>query len=94
MNINKTTKSFETLFNSPRENWTDKNDVFVVEDGSPLAQKIELNAPYFDFVLDSQGNLIDITPTERPPEPIPGPTAEERLTATEGVLMMLLMPPM
>lgn len=48
--------------------------------GMLLAQKIRENYPYFDFVFDDEGNLIDIIPTERPePEP-PEPTIEENLS--------------
>ena len=72
-------KGFETRTDKPNENWTDDVDVFVVEDGAELAQKIIANSPYFDFVLDGEGNLIDITPTERPPEPTPEPTPIETL---------------
>ena len=40
------------------------------KDWKLLAQKIRDNYPYFDFVLDEEGNLVDIIPTERPePEP-------------------------
>lgn len=51
------------------------------EEGQILGQKIKNNYPYFDFVLDKEGNLIDITPKPRPePEPIiKEPTTEEML---------------
>ena len=47
-------------------------------------------------VLDDNGNLVDVTPTERPPEPEPEPTLEEKLaeqaetisTLTECILEM------
>lgn len=83
MIINKITKGFQSRSDKPNENWTEETNIFVVEDGTELAQKIVTNYPYFDFVLDGQGNLIDITPTERPHEPTPEPTAEERIKDLE-----------
>ena len=58
--------SILTRDDKPNENWTDENDTFVVEDGSLLGNKILENIPYFEFVLDGYGNLIDIIPTEKP----------------------------
>lgn len=46
----------------------------TTEKGRILTQKIIKNAPYFDFVLDAEGNLIDITPIEKPFIP---PTKEQ-----------------
>lgn len=63
----------------PNENWTSNTEVFIIEDGAYLAKKIEDNSPYIEFVLDSNGFLIDITPTERPPEPLPQPTPEDQI---------------
>lgn len=81
MIIFKQTRGFQSRSDKPNENWTDE-DVFVVEDGTDLAKKIIANYPYYDFVLDKEGNLIDITPTERPPE--------ERLEALEFAMLDLL----
>ena len=75
MIIDKITKGYQTLTIHPSDNWTD-DDVYVVPDGSELAGKIALNFPYYDFVV-VDGELIDITPTERPPLPPPPPTQEE-----------------
>ena len=72
-------KLYQTRSDKPNENWTDEENVFVVEDGTELAHKIEANPTYFNFVLDVEGNLIDITPTERPPEPPTEPTPTDLL---------------
>ncbi|RFU70342.1 hypothetical protein D0469_07005 [Peribacillus saganii] len=89
MIVYKDNKGFESREDKPSENWTDA-DVFVVEDGSELAQKIMANYPYYNFVTDQDGELIDITPTERPPEPQEPPSTEERLQAVEETLTALL----
>ena len=52
-----------------------------VDERTELAHKIIMHVPYFDFVLDNEGNLVDMTPLPRPePEPtISEPTTEEIL---------------
>lgn len=79
MIIHKTNKTYQTRSKYPNSNWTGHDGYYVVDDASELAQRIKDNYPYFEFVLDSQGALIAITPTERPPEPEPEPTTEEDL---------------
>ena len=73
MIIDKVTKGFQSRSDMPNENWTEETNVFIVDDNSELAQKINNNYPYFDFVLDVEGNLIDITIAERTSGPIPEP---------------------
>ena len=58
MIINKTTKRFQTRSDKPNENWTNE-DVYVVDDNSELAQKIQSNYPFFELVVEN-GELIDI----------------------------------
>ena len=70
MIIHKSTKSVETSSIRTNENFGNYENVFVVDDSSELGQKILINQPYFDFVLDSNNNLIDVVPIEKPPEPI------------------------
>lgn len=80
MIINKITKSYVERFDKPNENWaSNKSAYYLVDSNSEFASKIRDNAPFMDFVTDDNGNLIDVTPTERPPEPEPEPTTEEML---------------
>lgn len=72
-------KNYETRDDKPNENWTDNDDVFVVDDNSELAQRIINAYPYYDFVVEN-GELVDIIELERPPEPPPEPTETELLT--------------
>lgn len=84
-----TDKGFETRSDKPNSDWTGKA-AYVVPDGTALAQKVMDNYPYYDFVLDDNGALIDITPTERPaPEPEP-PTEAERLAALESAMLAMM----
>jgi len=65
MIVNKNTKGYLIRSDKPNENWTE-DDCFIVDDNSILASKIQKHYPYFDFVLDEEGNLIDIITIERP----------------------------
>lgn len=57
------------------------------EQGKTLAIKIREHYPCFDFVVDSEGNLIDIEPAERPdPEP-PQPSEIDILKAQNKALV-------
>lgn len=56
--------------------------LYVVEDGSDLYNKIIQYYPYFDFVTDKKGNLIDVVEVEKP-EPAP---VFEAVTADEVAL--------
>lgn len=76
-------KFYQTQAGYPDSDWTGEA-LFVVQDGSPLAAKIAENCPYYDFVTDDDGSLTDITPTERPPEPEPEPSADEILELLLG----------
>ena len=79
MIIKKGTTHPVTRSDKPNGNWLNDDSYLVVDDNSVVGKKILENAPYFEFVLDFNGNLIDITPTERPPEPPPVPTPTEIL---------------
>ena len=80
MIIDKKTKCAIERTDKPNENWTGNNEnYFLVDSNSEFAKKIIENSPFFDFVLNDNGELIDITPTERPPEPEPEPTIEEQM---------------
>lgn len=69
---------YETRSDKPNEDWTGKAE-FIVDEANPgkkeLISKIKKYAPYFDFVTDTEGNLIDVTKTgemvyEIPVDPI------------------------
>ena len=47
------------------------NADWVIPDGSELAEKIIRLYPNFEFVLDDDGQPIDVTETEPEPEPKP-----------------------
>lgn len=59
MIVNKKTKIFQIRSDRPNSNWMGA-DWFLVNDNYALAQKIDELYPNFDFVLDNNGNLIDI----------------------------------
>jgi len=86
MIIEKGTKRPITMLSKPNENWTSDDSFFVVDDNSGLGQKILQYAPYYDEILDSNGVLIDIVPTERPLLPPPEPTELELLKEKYSVL--------
>jgi len=89
MIIDKNTKTFQSRSDKPNENWTDETNVFVVEDGTELAHNIVANYPYFDFVLNG-GDLIDIAPTERPPEPQQSPSELDTLKDIQAQVVLTL----
>lgn len=63
MIVYKDTKAFVQVVDLPNENFADDNkkeNVFVVDDGSELANKIVSLFPNYDFVVDESGNLVDI----------------------------------
>lgn len=69
MVINKKDKYYVERQDMPNENWID-DEFYLVDSNSELAEKIKTNFPNFDFVLDDEGNLIDITPVDPPEAPI------------------------
>lgn len=83
MIVMKRTKSYIQMDGRPDEDWrSDRFEpVFIVPDGTALAEKIVAHSPYFDFVLDDNGELADITPGECPPAPVPGMTEDEERDA-------------
>lgn len=92
MIVSKSNKSYQTMNDFPVENWLvqfseqgidigmtaeeAETAFYVVEDGSALAMKILSSTPYYDFVTDEKGNLVDVTPTAKPQ---PEPSREEQL---------------
>ena len=67
----------------PDSDWLGDAD-YVVPDDSELSEKIMELYPYFDFVFDDDGVLADVMPTEKPPEPEPKPTLEDRIAELEA----------
>ena len=76
MLVNKYTKDFQTRSDLPNYNWLDDN-YYVVDDNSELAQKIQKLYPRFDFVLDDNGNLIDVVEVPKTQEEINKERTEE-----------------
>ncbi|MED3551032.1 hypothetical protein [Cytobacillus praedii] len=63
MIVYKDTKAFVQVVHKPNKNFADdnkKDNVFVVDDESELANKIVSLFPNFDFVVDDSGNLVDV----------------------------------
>lgn len=62
-------KHFKTRSDRPDDDFVGNAD-YVIPDGSELAQKIMEFYPYFEFVFDDDGNLIDVTEISEPIENI------------------------
>ena len=54
-----------------------------------IEEKIISLYPNFEFVLDNDGNIADVTATE-PAEKLPEITLEQRVTATENAVEELI----
>ncbi len=65
MLINKVNKNYVERARMPNENWLGE-DYYLVDSNSELADKIRENAPYFNFVTNDDGELIDIITIESP----------------------------
>lgn len=84
-------KIIETRSDKPASDWMGCAD-HVVDERDPaneeLIAKINAYAPYFDYVEDESGKLIDVIQTESPepePEPEREPTTDELMGALLGV---------
>ena len=77
MIINKIDKSFQTRSDASNFNWLKSDEWYLVEDNSPLAQKIEKLYPRFNFVLDEKGELIDVVEIPKTQEEINEERVEE-----------------
>ena len=65
----------------PDTDWVGDAD-YVVPDDSKIAEKIKTLYPNFDFVLDDDGNIADVTATEPVPvEEVPEPPTNAELAA-------------
>lgn len=73
-------KRFITNSGYPNTDWVGDAD-YVISDDSELAEKIKRAYPYFEYILDDDGNLVDVSETERPPAPPEPPTNAELAAA-------------
>ena len=85
-------KSFNKIGLYPDTDWIGDAD-WVLNDNDPkdaeIEEKIIKLCPNFDFVLDDDGNIADVTATE-PAEKLPEITLEQRVTATENAVEELI----
>ena len=79
---------YRTDSDHPNDDWVGDAD-YVVPDDSEIAEKIKTLYPNYDFVLDDDGNIADVTATE-PAEKLPEITLEQRVTATENAVEELI----
>jgi len=65
MIVDKNCKAYSINSKFPNGNFTDNENVYIVDEttqeGKALKEKIIKNYPFFDFVEDTEGNLIDIS---------------------------------
>lgn len=74
-------KRFMQIGLFPDTDWVGDAD-YVVPDDSELAEKIISLYPNYDFVLDDNGNIADVTATEPvPAEEVPEPPTNAELAA-------------
>ena len=85
MIINKQDKSYQTRSDVSNFNWLKSDDWYVVDDNSELSQKIQKLYPRFDFVLDDNGELIDVVEVPKTQEEI----NEERVEEIKNELVIL-----
>ncbi len=83
-------KTYETCSMYPNSNWYEGEANYVVdettEEGQVLAQKIIEHAPYMKLVVED-GQLVDVTPTERPdPSIVNEPIDEEKIAMAEAII--------
>ena len=85
-------KSFNKMGMYPDTDWIGDAD-WVLNDNDPkdaeIEEKIISLYPNYDFVLDDDGNIADVTATE-PAEKLPEITLEQRVTATENAVEELI----
>lgn len=84
-------KVYETRMDQPASDWTGKAEHVVDEsnpDNAELIARIRAYVPYFDYVVNEDGKLIDVVQTEAPepePEPEREPTTDELMDVLLGV---------
>ena len=65
MIINKINKNFMSRSDKPNENWLHDDNYFVIPDDSDLYNKALIYSPNIEFVIDEDGNLLDIIGTPK-----------------------------
>ena len=85
-------KSFNKMGLYPDTDWIGDAD-WVLDDNdskdAEIEEKIISLYPNFNFILDDDGNIADVTATE-PAEKLPEITLEQRVTATENAVEELI----
>lgn len=76
MIVNKKNKGFQTRSDLPNSNWLG-NEWYLVEDNSPLANKIMQYFPRYDFVLDENDNVVDVVQVPKTEEEVNREKIEE-----------------
>ena len=56
-------KGFQTRSDKPDSDWTGKAK-YIVPDGTELANKIISLYPWYDFIIDENGDLTDVVEVE------------------------------
>lgn len=88
MIINKTTCAIQAQSHRVYpENWEGPEWLPVPPGLERLAAR---HAPYCKLELDADGNLVGITPAERPAEPGTPPSIEERTAALEDAMLAVM----
>lgn len=85
-------KQFVKCEEFPDTDWIGNSDWVLDDNGerdAELEAKIISLYPNFEFVLDDDGNIADVTATE-PAEKLPEITLEQRVTATENAVEELI----
>lgn len=77
MIVNKLNKGFQTRSDASNFNWLASDEWYLVPDNTLLANKIIELYPRFDFVLDDNGNLIDVVEIPKTEEEINQERVEE-----------------
>ena len=79
-------KRFITNSEHPNDDWVGNAD-WVIPDGSELAEKIIRLYPNFDFVLDDDGNISDVSETGEPIENVISQKKSELSEACEAAII-------
>lgn len=77
MIVHKFHKEFQTRSDASNFNWLASEEWYLVPDNTPLANKIIELYPRYDFVLDDNGNLIDVVEIPKTEEEINQERVEE-----------------